>query len=335
LETSQGFISLSNHQLVVTNKEKNSCRTVPIEDIGYLILDNQQITFTQAVVQELSANNVAFIVCNEKHHPVTMLQNLHSHFTMHHTVMAQTEATEPLKKQLWKQTVEDKIKNQAALLKKLNKNYERLLHIAAKVQSGDSTNCEAVAAKYYWATLFDDIDFVRNRKGSPPNSALNYGYAILRAAVAKALMGSGLMPIFGIHHDNKLNAFCLADDIMEPYRPFVDEKVMEVCRKFPKYLENIPKIDNNVEIVKPRTARFVDKYLEGLNNIDESKKQIMETNNNDLTTEIRMELLNILTVDTRFKDKTRPLMVALSTTTASLAKCLLGEKRNILYPRFK
>lgn len=160
-----------------------------------------------------------------------MLMNLDSNRTQGESYRAQIEASEPLKKNLWKQIVEAKIRNQAALLRKLGKDGDKLKPYYRNVKSGDADNREGAAARIYWSELFGR-EFVRIREGAEPNNLLNYGYTILRAAVARSLMGSGLFPAFGIFHRNRYNAFPLADDVMEPYRPYVDELV---CRL---YLEN-------------------------------------------------------------------------------------------------
>ena len=216
-------LSLKNGQLVFFIKEvPEEKRTVPIEDIGYVILEDQMINITLPLLSALSDNNVAVIFCNGQRMPGSMLLNLDSNSTQGESFRAQVEANEPLKKNLWKQTIEAKIKNQAKLLHKIGKDGDVLKPLYMNVKSGDSNNREGVAAKVYWNMLWGG-DFVREREGAPPNNLLNYGYTILRAAVARSLMGSGLLPSFGIFHRNRYNAFPLADDIMEPFRPFVDE----------------------------------------------------------------------------------------------------------------
>ena len=147
----------------------------------------------------------------------------------------QIEASLPLKKQLWQQTIVAKIQNQAAVLNAVRGcEVRNMQKWATEVKSGDSDNLEARAAVYYWQNAFPSIpNFVRDRDGDPPNNLLNYGYAILRAIVARALAGSGLLPTLGIHHRNKYNAYCLADDVMEPYRPYVDRLVMKIFDKYP------------------------------------------------------------------------------------------------------
>ncbi len=205
----------------------------PIEDIGVVILDHKQITITHGLLTALLENNVAVVQCNDAHHPIGLILNLDGHTLQTQRFKAQVEATEPLKKQLWQQTVVAKIENQASLLRSLGKDVKKLEFLSASVKSGDADNCEARAAAYYWSQLFADYlpNFRRERDGEPPNNLLNYGYAILRAAVARALVGSGLLPTLGIFHRNQYNAYCLADDIMEPYRPFVDKAVYEIIRQ--------------------------------------------------------------------------------------------------------
>lgn len=202
-------------------------KSVPIEDIGVVVFEHQQTTVTLPLLNALSDNNVAVIFCGDNRMPNAMLMNLDSNRTQGESYRAQIEASEPLKKGLWRQIVEAKIRNQAALLRKLGKDADRLKPCYMNVKSGDADNREGVAAKIYWAELFGR-EFVRMREGDVPNNLLNYGYTILRAAVARALMGSGLFPAFGIFHRNRYNAFPLADDVMEPYRPYVDEAVFSL-----------------------------------------------------------------------------------------------------------
>jgi CRISPR-associated protein Cas1 len=205
----------------------------PIEDIGVVILDHQQITITHGLLTALLKNNVALVQCDETHHPIGLMLNLDGHTLQTQRFKAQIEASEPLKKQLWQQTVVAKINNQKLVLQSINKDVKKLDFLIGNVKSGDADNCEARAAAYYWGVLFEDYIpyFRREREGNSPNNLLNYGYAILRAAVARALVGSGLLPALGIFHRNQYNAYCLADDIMEPYRPFVDNAVLTLVKK--------------------------------------------------------------------------------------------------------
>lgn len=236
------YLSLSNKQLVIKLPEveksqelpevikQSSVKTIPIEDIGVVILDHKQITITQALIAALLDNTVALITCNDKRMPTGMLLPLQGCTTQNERFRKQIEASQPLKKQLWQQTVKAKIENQATLLERQTKQVAKNLRkMAAEVKSGDSDNYEAQAAVYYWRNIFPSIpDFIRGQEEDPPNNLLNYGYAILRAVVARSLVASGLLPIYGIFHHNKYNDYCLADDIMEPYRPFIDQAVIEI-----------------------------------------------------------------------------------------------------------
>ncbi|MBL4651336.1 MAG: type II CRISPR-associated endonuclease Cas1 [Flavobacteriales bacterium] len=224
-------ISTENIQLKITDKSTGEIKTVPIEDIGFIVFEHPHITFTQSVMQHLAANNTAVVFCDEKYHPSSMLLHLDTNHVQTERFKAQIATSEPLKKQLWQQTIKAKITNQAFVLQKTNKEgVEALQYLSRQVLSGDSTNQEAQAARRYWSKLFGS-DFTRERYGKEPNPALNYGYAILRAAVARDIAGSGLLATLGIHHRNKYNSFCLADDIMEPYRPFVDLLVVAMQEK--------------------------------------------------------------------------------------------------------
>lgn len=230
-------LSVQQQQLLIKTDEKET--NVPIEDIGVLIIDHPQISLTHAVLHKLLENNAAVITCNDKHHPTGLLLNLDGHTQQSEKFKAQIMASAPLKKQLWQQTMKAKICNQAAVLQKWEIDNSYLKRVTQMVLSGDTSNQEAQAAKYYWKVLFNEEDpfFVRERFGAYPNNLLNYGYAILRATVARGLVSSGLLPTLGIHHSNKYNAYCLADDIMEPYRPYVDHCVKEFMIQFPEEQE--------------------------------------------------------------------------------------------------
>lgn len=235
------YLRTANEQLIVEMQETGELKSAPIEDIGFIILDHQQITITQALMAKLLANNTALITCNHTHHPVGLLLNLDGNSLQSLHFQSQIEASLPLKKQLWQQTVICKILNQAALLGLQKQENKLLLQYAKDVKSGDSENHEAKAAVYYWKRLFPDfLEFRRDREGQPPNNLLNYGYAILRALVARSLVASGLLPTLGIHHRNQYNSYCLADDIMEPYRPFVDRIVCHIVRGNGRFLEMTP-----------------------------------------------------------------------------------------------
>lgn len=210
--------------------KEGAVKSIPIEDIGVVMLDNKQITITHGALGALLENNVAVITCDDHRMPIGLMLPLAGNTTQSERFRHQIDASLPLKKQLWQQTIQAKILNQSAVL--LNQRKMECGNMDAwtkQVRSGDSDNLEARAAAFYWQNLFGNIKgFNRDREGVPPNNLLNYGYAILRAVVARALVGSGLLPTLGIHHHNRYNAYCLADDIMEPYRPYVDKLVAEI-----------------------------------------------------------------------------------------------------------
>ena len=262
------YLSLKNAQLVIKLPEviKNGALsegfkqisevTKPIEDIGIVVLDNKQITITSGVLEALLEKNCAVITCDSKSMPVGLMLPLYGNTTQNERFRQQIGASLPLMKQLWQQTVKAKIENQAAVLNKCVGEEIKCMKIwATDVKSGDPDNLEARAAAYYWKKLFKIEGFTRDREGIPPNNLLNYGYAILRAVVARGLVASGLLPTLGIHHHNRYNAYCLADDIMEPYRPYVDRLVYDMikggdinCRELAKeqkvQLLTIPTLDN-------------------------------------------------------------------------------------------
>lgn len=238
------YLSLQNSQLLIDLPhikvlgEKEAKKTVPIEDIGLVLLDHQQITITHGCIAALLENNAVLITCDHTHHPTGMMLPIDGHNTQSERFRYQIEASQPLKKQLWQQTIQAKIANQAAILFQRHVPCENMLHWAKAVKSGDPDNFEGRAAAYYWKNVFPEkVKFFRGREGDPPNNLLNYGYAILRAIVARALVCSGLLPTLGIHHRNKYNAYCLADDIMEPYRPYVDQIVLGIIDRGENFLE--------------------------------------------------------------------------------------------------
>jgi len=255
--------------------------TIPVEDIGIVVIDNSQITISSGLLQALQANNAVVISCDHRHMPQSLLLPMEGHSTQQERYETQLEATEPLKKQLWQQTVIQKIKNQGSNLEGLILKADYLVPLAKNVKSGDTDNCEATAAVYYWQTIFRHVDgFVRHREGPPPNNFLNYGYAILRATMARSIVSAGLLPTLGIFHKNRYNAFCLADDLMEPYRPYVDKIVHGMVAEFGPILDmqkehkaillKVPAIDVCIDgeksplmIATQRTAVSLVKCYEG------------------------------------------------------------------------
>ncbi len=222
----QAYLKLKDKQLSIetVNEEGVRYASVPVEDIGIIVIDHPQITLTSGLIQELQEENVALITCDWKHMPQSLLLPIEGNKTQQERYEAQINASEPLKKQLWQQTISQKIKNQAAVLDSFLLRSDYMVPLYRNVKSGDSDNCEATAAAYYWKTFFGHINgFRREKEGPPPNNYLNYGYTILRGTMARSLVCAGLLPTLGIFHRNRYNAYCLADDLMEPYRPYVDE----------------------------------------------------------------------------------------------------------------
>lgn len=288
------YLSLKLEQLVIKTQRQEDdgeslTRTIPIEDVGVVVLDHRQITITQGVMEKLLENNCAVITCDSRHLPVGLLLPLVGNTVQNERFRSQIDSSLPLRKQLWQQTIQAKIASQAAVLEySTSRRHGNMLAWVSQVKSGDSDNVEARAATYYWKTIFPERpDFLRGQFEDEPNGLFNYGYAILRAVVARSLVMSGLLPTLGIHHHNRYNAYCLADDIMEPYRPYVDRLVLDI---------------------------------------------IAEDGTLSLTQSAKLRLLSIPVLDVEIDGHTSPLMVAVSTTTASLAKCFGGDLRKIVYP---
>jgi len=232
------YLRFKDEQLVINLPdtqmlpEKDRSVTIPIEDIGVVIIDHPQITISHFLLNALLENNAAVITCDNRHMPSGLMLPLEGNTTQEERFMDQINASEPLRKRLWQQTIRQKILNQAAVLEKNGRKIENMKYWAESVKSGDPENYEGRASAYYWGEIFENLPyFRRHREGDAPNNLLNYGYAILRATVARSLVASGMLPTFGIHHHNRYNAYCLADDIMEPYRPYVDQLVLEIIGK--------------------------------------------------------------------------------------------------------
>ena len=304
--TNPAYLSLRDGQMVIRLPEversdmpdmlkKEAVRTIPVEDIGVMVLDNRQITMTHGLLEALLENNCSVITCDSRGMPVGLMLPLCGNTVQSERFRCQLDASVPLKKQLWQQTVKAKIANQTVVLAACAKAETGCMRRwEADVRSGDPDNLEGRAAAYYWKSLFAGVpglqQFTRDRQGLPPNNLLNYGYAILRAVIARSLVSSGLLPTLGIHHHNRYNAYCLADDIMEPYRPYVDSLVYGIAEERGG---GVPA---------------------------------------DITKELKTLLLGIPVADVRIGGRRSPLMVAATQTTASLHKCFTGEARRIAYP---
>ena len=280
-------LATKDNQLIIQRDNERNVR-IPIEDIGFIILDHYAISISKTLLSRCVENNTAILTTDDKHMPNAWFMPLEGNAVQQKHFRIQMKAGVPLKKRLWKQTILAKIKNQSDLLKSQSIPDKYLIENAKKVKSGDPGNIEGRVARYYWQRLFNPFSFKRERFGGPPNNLLNYGYAILRAVIARAIVGSGLLPSLGIHHKSQYNPFPLADDIMEPYRPFVDEVVFNLA--------------------------------------------LSDEENLELTPETKRKILEIPNMDVFIKKEHRPMMNALSTTTASLSRCFLREEKAIVYP---
>jgi CRISPR-associated protein Cas1 len=221
ISTRGTYLSVKMDQLII-HQDKQVVGRIPIEDIGVLLLDTESATYSHAVVCRVLENGGVLVACDKSHHPCGLLLPSSNSLQVER-LHQQIEASKPLKKRLWQQLVSAKIRHQASLMKDATLR-KRLRGYAAKVKSGDTDNREAVAARAYWPALLGK-DFRRDREGNPPNNLLNYGYMALRALVARAVSAAGLHPSLGLHHVNRSNSFCLADDLLEPLRPLVDKEV--------------------------------------------------------------------------------------------------------------
>lgn len=254
LVENKASITSKNIQLVIKTDSREA--QIPIEDIGFLVLDHSEIYISLPAMNLLIENNSAIIICSKNHLPNGLFLNLNSHHIQQEIFKNQINASIPLKKQLWQQTIVEKISNQGILLKNITEKKNNFDFLASKVLSGDTSNMEGVAANFYWKTFFE-FNFKRERFGDYPNNFLNYGYAILRAATARALSGSRLLNTLGIHHKSKYNAFALADDIMEPFRPIIDEKVYEIMQHYEEQELNTT-IKTELLQILTRTVYFKD-----------------------------------------------------------------------------
>lgn len=243
IEISQAktYLSIRYGQLII-KQEGEQVSSIPCEDIGVLLVDHSGVTYTHSVFTELLDCGAAVVLCGGNHHPTGMLLPIESNSVQTERFRQQIEAKEPVKKRLWKQIVKAKIKHQAKVIGKDSDVYKSLMALRDRVRSGDPDNIEAQASRKFWPVYLQDVvltstlgtsspqvQFRRNIDGAPPNNMLNYGYMVMRAAVARALCSAGLLPSLGIHHRNRYNAFCLADDLLEPFRGFVESKVRDIC----------------------------------------------------------------------------------------------------------
>lgn len=228
---------------MIVEQKKNEVERVPIEDMGVLILSNPAITISSSLISSCQHNNCIIVFCDNKHLPVSVLLPLSGNSLHSKVLNIQTSVKKPTKKRLWQKIVVAKIESQAKALLSCDKDSSAIESMKSRVKSGDPDNVESQAARIYWHLMFGK-DFRRDQKAEGTNSLLNYGYALLRASVARALCGTGLHPALGIHHHNQYNPMCLADDIMEPFRPVVDrrvyrlweEKIFDISKKTKSFL---------------------------------------------------------------------------------------------------
>lgn len=288
-------LSIKNKLLWAEIKDANNTASdvrqvsFALSDLGFIVLDHPQITITHYALSALAEKNIVVISCDQKHLPISLNLPIYGNSLHTKRIQKQISITLPQKKQLWASIIKQKIINQAKILSILKPeiSVELLINASKDVRSGDTTNREAYASTFYWKHLFT-LDFIRDRYGDPPNHLLNYGYAIVRSSIAKAIVGSGLHPSLGLFHKNQYNAFCLADDLMEPYRPFVDFTVFCLAAK-----DDIP---------------------------------------DELTTNLKKELLSILTMDVIINKRTSPLMVATQHTADSYQQFLSDKKSKLKLP---
>lgn len=238
------YLHLKQQQLII-EQEKIQVAKIPIEDIGALILANPAIVLTQPLIIACGQNKVAIIFCDERHLPYSTIIPLQANSLHQKILHQQIKISQPTKKRLWQQIIRQKIQNQSNTLQCFNKPHKKLKRLTDEVKSGDSTNCEAIAAQYYWKALFGK-KFNRDQNAGGVNAMLNYGYSIMRAMVARSICGAGLHPTLGLFHHNQYNALCLADDLMEPFRPWID------AISYQYYQEN-----PNISITQPTKTLFL------------------------------------------------------------------------------
>jgi CRISPR-associated protein Cas1 len=313
IEISQArtHLSIKNGQLIVKqdgqtpdNNIRGQVTQIPCEDIGVLLVDHQGTSYTHCVFTELLKCGTAIVLCGGNHHPAGMLLPIESNSVQTERFRQQIEAKEPIKKKLWRQIVRAKIRHQAKLASEGTEAYQSLMAMREKVRSGDPENVEAQASKKFWTVYLTDLTdsstslgmtFQRNINGPAPNNMLNYGYMVMRAAIARAICSAGLLPCLGIHHCNRYNAFCLADDILEPFRGFVEERVRDIIRPI--------------------------RQAQGRQDIPEQ-----------ITQEIKAQLLDILYQEISVGGFKGPMMVGMHRTAASLARCFGGEQKELDLP---
>lgn len=285
----------SKHKQLVIEKDDETLGIVPIEDLGVLIIDSPQIKLSSGLISYLAENNVALIFTDARHLPASVSIPFSGHSTQNKILQQQVSVTAPQRKRLWAEIITAKIANQSSSLSICGREGGGLEEVSKRVQSGDPKNLEAYAARIYWQKLFGK-DFRRDRESADANMLLNYGYAILRASTARAIVATGMHPAFGIHHNNQYNPMPLADDLMEPLRPFIDARVWAIER------EMTPEADASATEFKLDTATKAD-------------------------------LLGVLSDECQFDKRKMPLLVAIGLYVASVKQVMTREAEKPLFPR--
>lgn len=278
---SPAYLNTQYEQLKIRLRETDKIKSVPLEEIGVLILNNYSITISAVCMMKLNEYKIAMIVSDKSHLPTGMMLPFDGNFEQTERIRKQINLSKPREKNAWKQIIISKIENQSLHLEFLNKDFKAIRKKKDKVLSGDTTNQEGQASKLYWGKLFSGKDFYRDRYGPYPNNMLNYCYAILRATVARSIVASGLHPSIGLFHHNKYNSYCLADDMMEPFRPFADSLVYKLFLENPDeefelsqeirskllsvlYLDTeIDKTNHTLEVAVSRSCYSLYKYING------------------------------------------------------------------------
>ena len=244
IEISREAYHLSiRHRQLILKQEGKQVAQIPCEDIGVVVIDQQRTTYSHASLVTLARSGATIILCGDDHLPEAIVQPIGHHTEVVWRIQSQLNVTTPVKKRLWQQLVREKVVRQGHNIDPSIPAHKKLLALAKEVRSGDPSNIEAQAAKIYWrnwlaspdAGILDTESFRRDPNGSGINCLLNYGYAVLRASLGRAIVAAGLQPSLGLHHAGRSNLFCLADDLIEPFRPLVDWQVRELASQ--GYLE--------------------------------------------------------------------------------------------------
>lgn len=297
--TKPAKLAIDRSRLSITQDRETNL--IPLEDLDIVVLDHDVIDVTAPTLGSLASHGVVLVVSDEKHLPCGYLVPLQNHNLMAQTLRGQIGASSPVKKQIWKAIVREKILAQERLLFQIYGQNTQLASLVSQVKSGDSTNCEGRAASIYFSKLFGDefnrlrgceLELEESQSYRLINSMLNYGYAVLRASVSRAIVAAGLNPTLGVFHHHRNNPFALADDLMEPLRPQVDRKVL------------------------------------ALTQVNSFHAQGLE----QLTPEVKRGILSFLIEDVWFEGRRTPLDISLALYATEVRQYLLGETKRIQVP---